>query len=76
MSCIDLVLKLHSVYGREAEQGALFGAILSGLQIKNENGAQVKEQQKRWLQSCPSAGEDCATINAGLQRAFPDIQKY
>ena len=35
----------------------MFVGILSGAQIKNENGAQVR-QQKRWLQFRPSAAED------------------
>ena len=58
--------------GNEVEQRALFGAILSALQIKkNENGAQVKGQQKRWLQFLPS-GEDCI-IAKSITRSFKDI---
>ena len=59
------------MYDNEVEQRALFGAILSALQIKkNENGAQVKGQQKRWLQFFPG-GEDCIIpIAKSITRSF------
>ena len=67
------------MYDDEVEQRALFGAILSALQIKkNENGAQVKGQQKRWLQFLPD-GEDCIIpIAKSITGSFSclNIQEY